>query len=95
MPQTIRLTITGDLEKALDVLRKSTLGTLNTTELIKMAVGGYARSKQAELSPKEMDEISARIFYNWAREDGTLGVDNIADTAKLKPFKLQKHVPNR
>ncbi len=45
MPQTIRITITPDLEKALQILRQSTLGTLNTTELIKMAVGAFANKK--------------------------------------------------
>ena len=47
MAQTIRLTITPDLEKALLILHQSTLGTLNTTELIKMAVGGYAQLKNS------------------------------------------------
>ncbi len=92
MPQTIRLTITSDLEKALNILHQSTLGTLNTTELIKMAVGGYAQIKKRGLVPDEMDRISARLFYEWAKEDG---VDNIAHPEKLKPFNPKKHVRTR
>ncbi|KKQ74431.1 MAG: hypothetical protein US96_C0032G0010 [Candidatus Woesebacteria bacterium GW2011_GWB1_38_5b] len=89
MPQTIRLTITSDLEKALNILHQSTLGTLNTTELIKMAVGGYAQIKKRGLVPDEMDRISARLFYEWAKEDG------IAHPEKLKPFNPKKHVRTR
>lgn len=95
MAQTIRLTITPDLEKALGILRKSTLGTLNATELIKMAVGGFARIKEVEMSPEELDKISAHQFYEWAKEDGTLEVDNIAHPEKLKPFIPTKHVRTR
>ena len=46
MAQNIRITITPDLERALQILRQSTLGTLNTTELIKMAVGSLAQIKK-------------------------------------------------
>lgn len=45
MAQTIRITITPDVEKALQILRQTTLGTLNTTELIKMAIGSFAKMK--------------------------------------------------
>lgn len=95
MSQTIRLTITPDLEKALAVLHLSTLGTLNSTELIKMAVGGFARIKELEMSPQQLDQISAQQFYQWAKEDGSLEVDNISPNAKLKPFRPQPHVSNR
>lgn len=98
MPQTIRITITPDVEKALQILRQSTLGTLNTTELIKMAVGGYAQMKVAhdeDISPQEWDMMSARLFYQWAKDDGTLEVDNISPKAKLKPFVPKPYVPNR
>ncbi len=95
MAQTIRITITPDMEKALQILRQSTSGTLNTSELIKLAVGGFARIKQEDISPKEMDLISARLFYEWAREDGTLEVDNIAHPEKLKPFIPKKYVRTR
>lgn len=95
MPQTIRLTITPDLERALEVLRRSMLGTLNSTELIKMAVGGFARIKESEMSPQELDQISARQFYQWAKEDGTLEDDNISPNAKLKPYVPEPYVPNR
>ena len=46
MSQTVRLTITSDIEKALEVLNRSTFGTLNTTELIKFAIGELARIKE-------------------------------------------------
>jgi len=92
MAQTIRITITSDIEKALQILRQSTLGTLNTTELIKMAIGGFAKIKTAETSPDEMDVISSRMFYEWAKEDKTLGVDNIAHPEKLKPFVPKPYV---
>jgi len=78
-------------------LRHSTMGTLNTTELIKMAVGGFAKMKTVstvdnEMSPEELDRISARQFYEWAKEDGTLDVDNIAHPEKLKPFIPKPYV---
>lgn len=86
MAQTIRITITPDLKKALDVLHRSTSGTLNTTELIKMAVGSFAQIKHKEMTPKELDSISSQLFYTWSKEDDTLGADNIAHPEKLKPF---------
>jgi len=97
MAQTIRLTITPDVEKALEILRQSTLGTLNTTELIKMAVGSFAKIKAkdaSEVSEKELSLMSARQFYEWAKEDGTLEVDNISPNAKLKPFIPEPYVSN-
>lgn len=100
MPQTIRITITPDLEKALQILRQSTLGTLNTTELIKMAVGAFANKKKSEISldEREVQEenlMSAYQFYQWAKEDGTLEDDNISPNAKLKPYIPEPYVPNR
>lgn len=95
MPQTIRITLTPDVEKALEILRRSTMGTLNTTELIKMAVGGFAKMKAVETSPDEMDAISSRLFYDWAKEDGSLEVDNIAHPEKLKPFIPKPYVRTR
>lgn len=100
MAQSIRITITPDLEKALQILRQSTLGTLNTTELIKMAVGAFANSKKSEVSltdqeVKEMDFISAHQFYQGAKEDGTLDDDNISPNAKLKPYVPKPYVSNR
>lgn len=100
MAQTIRITITPDVEKALQILRQSTLGTLNTTELIKMAVGAFANSKKAEVSSdeKEIQEesrMAAYQFYQWAKEDGTLEVDNIAHPEKLKPFIPKPYVRTR
>ena len=100
MAQTIRITITPDVEKALQILRRSTLGTLNTTELIKMAVGGFAKMKATDMSdkdinPKVWDRMSAKLFYEWAKEDGSLGVDNISPNAKLKPFVPKRYVSNR
>jgi len=85
MPQTIRLTVTKDMEDALQILRQSTLGTLNTTELIKMAVGGYAQVKKSESSPN-IDNLSAQLFYQWAKEDKSFDTPNIAKPEKLKPF---------
>ena len=35
MAQTIRLTITPDLEKALQILRQSTIGTIDIDNIIK------------------------------------------------------------
>ena len=100
MAQTVRLTITPDLENALQIIHKSTMGTLNTTELIKLAIGGFAHIKNTEhsvpdISPKEMDTLSARLFQEWATEDGTLEVNNISSTAKLKPFVPEPYVPDR
>ncbi len=100
MAQTIRITITPDVEKALQILSQSTLGTLNTTELIKMAVGGFAKIKATDMShddilPDEWDLLSARMFYEWAKEDGSLEVNNISPNAKLKPFIPEPYVPNR
>ncbi len=98
MARTIRLTITSDLEKALNVLRQSTLGTLNTTELIKMAIGAFAKQKEEgieEMSPSEMDVQSARLFYEWAKEDGSLEEDNIAHPEKLKPYVPKEYVRAR
>ena len=103
MAQTIRITITPDIEKALYILRQSTLGTLNTTELIKMAIGGFAQIKKADIpsvpntdmNPNEIDAISSRLFYEWAKEDKTLDVNNIAHPEKLKPFIPKTYVPTR
>ena len=96
MAQTIRLTVTPELEKALQILRHSTLGTLNTTELIKMAVGGFARLKaNTNQEVDDMNHLAAYSFYQWAKEDGTLDVDNISPKAKLKPFVSEPYVSNR
>lgn len=99
MAQTIRITITPDVEKALQILRQSTLGTLNTTELIKMAIGGFAKIKTAntlnnDINPEEWDRVSARLFYQWAKDDGSLEVNNISPDAKLKPFDPEPYVSN-
>lgn len=100
MAQTIRITITPDVEKALQVLRQTTLGTLNTTELIKMAIGSFAKMKAVdvvnkEMTAQELDLVSARMFYDWAKEDNTLDVDNIAYPEKLKPFIPKPYVRTR
>lgn len=98
MVQNIRITITPDLERALNILRHSTTGTLNTTELIKLAVGELAQIKKAkivepdDITPAEMDKIGARLFYEWAKEDKTLDVNNIAHPEKLKPFTPKPYV---
>ena len=99
MPQTIRITITPDVEKALQILRQSTLGTLNTTELIKMAIGGFAKIKtvnrlNSDINSEDWDHMSARLFYEWAKEDGSLEVNNISPDAKLKPFDPEPYVSN-
>lgn len=99
MAQTIRLTVTPDLEKAIDILRRSTTGTLNTTELIKLAVGELAqlkrRQKPDEITPQEMDRLGSRLFYEWAKEDNTLNEDNISPNVKIKPFMPEPYVSNR
>ncbi|HWY79583.1 MAG TPA: hypothetical protein VNW29_04445 [Candidatus Sulfotelmatobacter sp.] len=102
MSQNIRITITPDLERALNILRQSTTGTLNTTELIKLAVGELAQLKKAkitdlhdEITPQEMDNLSAHLFYEWAKEDNTLDDDNISPNATVKPFIPELYVPNR
>lgn len=95
MPQTIRISITPDFENALHILRQSTLGTLNTTEIIKMAVGGFAQIKKMEMSASQLDRVSSRSFYEWAKEDGTLHVDNIAHPEKLRPFRPKTHARTR
>ena len=95
MAQTIRITVTPDVEKALQILRQSTLGTLNTTELIKMAIGSFAQIKKTEgmaMTPKEIDIVSSQLFHNWAKEDETMDVDNIAHPEKLKPFSPKTYV---
>jgi hypothetical protein len=68
MPLNIRITVTPDLERALNILRQSTTGTLNTTELIKLAVGELAQLKKAKLTnlhedvtPQQMDKMSAFV----------------------------------
>ncbi len=101
MSQNIRITVTPDLEKALNILRQSTTGTLNTTELIKLAVGELAQLKRAkithlhdDITPQEMDKISTRLFYEWAKEDNTLDDDNISPDVKLKPFIPEPYVSN-
>ena len=99
MAQTIRITITPDVEKALQILRQSTLGTLNTTELIKMAIGGFAKIKtvnrlNSDINSEDWDHMSARLFYEWAKEDGSLEVNNISPDAKLKPFNPEPYVSN-
>ena len=93
MAQTIRLTITPELEKALQILRKSTLGTLNATELIKMAVGGFARIKSNNLDPDEMDALSSQLFYDWAKDDETLAdmeYNPIAERVRLVAKEMEK-----
>ncbi len=101
MAQNIRITITPDLERALNILRQSTTGTLNTTELIKLAVGELAQLKKIRVSeldditPQEMDKVGARLFYEWAKEDNTLEDDNISPHIKLKPFIPEPYVSNR
>ncbi|HEV2339930.1 MAG TPA: hypothetical protein VGT05_04195, partial [Patescibacteria group bacterium] len=71
MPQNIRITITPDLERALNILRQSTTGTLNTTELIKLAVGELAQLKKmkiteaTDITHQEMNKIGAKLFYGW------------------------------
>lgn len=70
MAQSIRLTVTPNLEKALHILRQSTLGTLNTTELIKMAVGGFAQTKMTSNSAlQEINHLATHSVYQWAKED--------------------------
>ena len=102
MPQNIRITITPDLEKALNTLRQSTTGTLNTTELIKLAVGELAQLKRVkrtdfydDVTPQEMDKISTSLFYEWAKEDNTLQDNNISPNVQLKPFIPEPYVSNR
>lgn len=101
MAQYIRISITPDLENALNILRKSTTGTLNTTELIKLAVGELAQIKKArtlgseDITSAEMDKIGARLFYEWAKEDNTLTDDNISPSAKIKAFIAEPYVSNR
>ena len=101
MAQTIRLTVTPDLEKALNILKRSTTGTLNTTELIKLAVGELAQLKRRQIvesdqiTPQEMDKVGAHLFCEWAKEDSTLGEDNISPDANIKPFIPEPYVSNR
>lgn len=101
MAQNIRITITPDLENALNILRRSTTGTLNTTELIKLAVGELAQLKKMkitepdDITPAEMNKIGTHLFYEWAKEDNTLKNDNISLNVKLKPFIPEPYVSNR
>lgn len=95
MAQTVRITITPDLDEALRALRASTMGTLNTTELIKLAVGSFARIKQADMNTKEVDVMSANLFHGWAKEDESLNQDMIAQPEKLKPFVPKTYVRTR
>jgi len=97
MAQTIRLTITPDLEKALQILRQSTLGTLNTTELIKMAVGGFANSKRSGIMSSDQEILEESLmstyqFYQWAKEDKSLEKENIAHPERQKPFIPKPYV---
>jgi hypothetical protein len=86
MAQTIRLTVTPDLEKALQILRESTLGVLNTTEIVKMAIGSFASMKNEAANPHDMDKVSTQLFHDWSRDDETLNVNNIAHLNKLRPY---------
>lgn len=97
MAQTIRLTVTPDLEKALQTLRQTTMGTLNTTELIKMAIGGFAQMKKADagMTPHEMDIMSSLLFQEWSKEDEIESGNNIAHPEKLKPFIPKPYVRTR
>jgi hypothetical protein len=101
MAQNIRITITPDLERALNILRQSTTGTLNTTELIKLAVGELAQLKKIKITDpddvttQELNKIGASLFYRWAKEDDTLKRDNISPNVELKPFIPEPYVPNR
>src|SRR5258708_32415587 len=101
MPQTIRFTVTPDLEKALNILKRSTTGTLNTTELIKLAIGELAQLKKRqlvepdEITSQEMDKVGSLLFHEWAKEDSTLNEDNISHNAKIKPFIPELYVSNR
>lgn len=98
MAQTIRLTITPDFERAINILRHSTTGTLNTTELIKLAVGELAQLKKKqvaqaeEITPQEMNRIGVRLFFEWAKEDKTLEENNIDPDIKIKPFTPEPYV---
>ena len=47
-----------------------------------------------EIILQEMDKISARLFYEWAKEDKTLNEDNFSPDAKLKPFNPEPYVSN-
>ena len=61
-----------------------------------MAVGGFARTKAIpNQEVEDMDRMAAHSFHQWAKEDGTLEVDNISPNAKLKPFVPEPYVPNR
>ena len=92
MPQTVRITITPDLAEALQTLRSSTMGTLNTTELIKLAVGSFARMKKADMNAKELDALSATSFYEWAKGDKVTNQEMLAQPEKLQPFVPKPYV---
>ena len=68
------------------------MGTLNTTELIKLAVGSFARIKKADMNAKQIDTVSSQLFYDWAKEDDILNQDMIAHPDKLKPFRPAPYV---
>jgi hypothetical protein len=68
------------------------MGTLNTTELIKMAVGSFAKMKSSDSTPQELDVLSSQLFQQWSKDDKTQNINNIAHRDKLKPFTPKPYV---
>lgn len=64
MAQTICLTITPELETALSILRRSTSGTLNTTELIKLSVGELAQIQEVQSNQMTPEIMNAFVYAN-------------------------------
>ena len=62
MAQNVRISINNELEKSLEILRQATMGTLNTTELIKFAVGKAAAVEKNE-QDKDIITFSSEREY--------------------------------
>ena len=53
-------------------------------------------SKDCCSNPKSpLKQNYCQPFYEWAKEDGSLEINNISPDAKLKPFVPEPYVPNR
>lgn len=80
MVQNVRISINNELEQSLDILRQATLGTLNTTELIKYAIGKAAAMEKNERNKKALVFSSEReyIAHEMNKDVTEKDLDNIA-----------------
>lgn len=53
------------------------------------------KAQSNQMTPEIMNAFGVRQCYEWAKEDGSLEVDNNSPSAKLKPFVPKQYVANR